>query len=94
MHLGRQDGAHAFVAFVGDDRNRAGFGDDEVAAGDAHVGRQKLRPQHLARLARHLRDVGQARLVMNPCEQVGNLFLVLVHYRRDDVRRWFVVVDL
>ena len=94
MHLGRQDGAHAFVAFIGDDRHRSGFGDDEIAAGNTHVCGQKLWPQDFSRLARHGRNVGQARPLVNPGEQVGNLFLVLVHHRRDDVRRRFIAIDL
>ena len=39
-------------------------------------------------------NVGQAR---RPCvsrEEIGDLLLVLVHHRRDDVRRRLVVVDL
>ena len=33
----RQRRHHAAVAFVGDDQRRAGLGDEEVGAGDAHV---------------------------------------------------------
>ena len=35
MHLGRNGGAHAFVAFISDDRNGSCFGDQEVGAGDS-----------------------------------------------------------
>ena len=38
----------AGVAFVGDQHDRAGFGDGEVRAGDADVGRGELLPQLLA----------------------------------------------
>jgi hypothetical protein len=82
----RQSGDHAAVALVGDQRHRAGLGDQEVAAGDAHVGREKMLAQHLARLARHLPDVGLARLPVHALEQLGHLLLGLVDGRGDDVR--------
>ena len=49
------------VALVGHDHGRAGFGDQEVGAGDADIGGQELLAQHLARLV----DQG-ARLLQRP----------------------------
>ena len=86
VHL-RQRGHHAAVALVGDDRDRAGLGHQEVAARDAEVGAEKMPAQHLARLARERLGVGQARAVVVLGEQVRDLLLVLVDRRRDDVRR-------
>jgi len=52
----RQRRTHAPVALVGDDADRAGFGDGEVAAADAHVRGEKLAAQPGARyVADHLR---------------------------------------
>ena len=93
MHSGQRR-HHAAVALVGDQRHGAGFGDEEVAAGDAHVRREEVLAQHLARLARHFADLGLARLAMHAREQVGHLLLGLVDDRGDDVRGRLVVVDL
>ncbi|OIQ73994.1 hypothetical protein GALL_443630 [mine drainage metagenome] len=90
----RQDGAHALIALIGHKRHGAGFRHDEIAAGDAHVGREKSGAQHPARLAGHFRNVGLALGVVYACEQIGDFLLVLVHHRGDDVRRRFVAVDL
>jgi hypothetical protein len=77
------------VALVGDDDVGAGLGDEEVGAGDAHVGVQVLLAQHLAGLVDDVGDLGepfgQAILGVVFVEQVGDLALGLVHGGRDDV---------
>ena len=61
MGLG-QDLRQIAVAFVGDDDRRAGFGDEEVRAGDADVGGEEFGPQHLARLAQQLLGLGETAI--------------------------------
>ena len=83
----RQRRDHPAVALVGDDEARAGLGDQEVAAGDAEVRRHEVLAQHVARLARHLADVGLPRLAVMPREEIGYFVLRLVDRGGDDVRR-------
>ena len=82
------------VALVGDEHHRARLRDEEVAAGDAHVGGQVVIAQHAARLEAQLLDAVLARRAVLAAEQLGHLFLALVQRRADDVRRRLVVVDL
>ena len=53
-----------------------------------------MRTQHLTCFACHFRNVGQTRLVVHLREQISDFFLVLVNYRRDDVRWRLIVVNL
>mgnify|MGYP003668516988 CR=1 FL=1 len=62
----------------------------EVAAGDAHVGREELAAQHLARLVDQIRYRGLGRAVVVRGEQFGDLLLGLVYGGRDDVRGWLL----
>ena len=82
------------IALVGDQHHGSGFGDEEIAARDAHVGRQVVLPQHAARLEAELLDAGLARGAVFFVEEIGDLVLRLVQRGTDDVRRRLVVVDL
>ncbi len=93
MHA-RQRLRQVAVAFVGHDHAAAGFGDQEVGAGDAHVGGQEPLPQLGARFRQDvapLREhpvrrqvgVGQAELRLP-------ILPVQVEGRGDDVARRFL----
>ncbi len=82
------------VALVGDEHDRAALRDEEVAAGDAHVGGEIVLPQHAARLEAQLLDARLDRRAVGLVEELGDLLLRLVQRRADDVRRRLVVVDL
>ena len=86
----RQCCDQATIAFIGDNQHGAGFGHQKVAARDAHVGIEKNRSQYFARFAAQLGDIGFAWQLVFLGKQVGNLFLVFVHYRRDDMRGGFL----
>ncbi len=90
----RHHRAHALVALVRNQHHRTRFRHHEVAAGHAHVGGHEVRTQHLARFAGHVGDLGQTRPVVRFREKVGDLVLILMDDRRDDVARRLVVVDL
>ena len=53
MHLG-QDLGQVAIALIGDDDRGAGFGDQEIGAGDADIGLEELLAQHPARLVDEL----------------------------------------
>ncbi len=82
------------IAFVGDDHAGTGLGDQEVAAGDAHVGLEEFLAQHGARLAHQSghRVLARASGVIG-FEKVCDLFAGLVDGRGDDVR-WRLVGEL
>jgi hypothetical protein len=48
MHFGQGRGEIA-ITLIGDDDGAAGLGDEEVGAGDADIGSEKLRPQRRPR---------------------------------------------
>ena len=93
MHF-RQGRGECGVAFIGHHHHRAGFGDEKIAAGDAHLRCQIVAAQDAARLETKLGDSGLARRPVHLGEQVGDFLLALVQCRADDVRRRLVVVDL
>ena len=88
-----QDLGQIAVAFVGDDDRRSGFGDEEVRAGNADVGGEKLRPQHLARFGEQLLGLGETaigrQIAMRLAEFLLDVLRGKVDRRRDDVRRRF-----
>ena len=61
--------------------DRAGLGDEEVAAGDAHVGGQVVLAQHVARLEAQLLDAVLLRRAVALVEELGDLLLRLVQRR-------------
>ncbi len=84
----RHGGAHAAVAFVLHQAQRAGLGDSEIHARQADVGLLELLAQHLAADLDQGVDivgVGDAGNLLG--EQGGDLLLGLVDRRHDDVRR-------
>ncbi len=90
----RQRGRQRRVAFVRDEHHGPALRDEEIAAGDAHVGRQIMLAQHAARLEAELLDAGLQRRAVRLVEELGDLLLRLVQRRADDVRRRLVIVDL
>ena len=94
MNLGRHDGAHTLVAFVGKQRDRPGLGNQKVPSRNAHIRSEKAWTQDFTRLTRHLSNVSLAPPLMDACEQIADLVLILVHDRRNDMTRWFIVIDL
>ena len=67
----RQGLGQIAVALIGDDHGGAGFGDQEIGPGDAHVGGQEAVTQDIARLV-----LQPARLVDHPVRvEVGVFFL-------------------
>ena len=90
----RQGRGQRCVALVGYDDHRAGLRDEEVAAGDPHVGSQIMLAQHAPGLEAQLVDFGLTRRGVCLGEQVGDFLLALVQRRADDMRGRFVVVDL
>ena len=66
------------VAFVGDHDDRPRFGDEEVAARDAHVGGQVVRAQHPARLEAQLVDPVLPRLAVPLVEQLRDLVAAIL----------------
>ena len=85
MHF-RQRCHHAAVALVGDERHRAGLRDQEVAAGDAHVGAEEVLAQASwpRASAPESRSCAVCRAFFG--EEIGDLVEVLVRSRREDVR--------
>ena len=77
------------IALVGDDDRSAGFGDEEVGAGDADIRREVLLPQHAARLLDERRNLGQIALRVEMGVDAAEVCLHLVarqvHGRCDDV---------
>ena len=65
---------HPAVAFIGNQRRRTGFGNQEIGPGNTHFGTEKMLAQHLARLASQCRNIGRrARLKRPPqAKAVGN----------------------
>jgi len=86
----RQGRHHAPVALVGHQAQRAGLGDDEVAARNAHVRFQKGAAQVAARELRHGFGVVGGRHVQLAHEQVADGLFRLVDDRRDDMARRLV----
>ena len=85
----RQSRGEIPITFIGDDHRRTGLGDQQVGAGDAHIGLHELVAQYGARLVDDLGD-GVERAVeliflMMRLEQLGDLLAALVHGRGDDV---------
>ena len=77
------------VAFVGYQHQRAGFGDDEVGAGDAHIGGDELAAKLIARFLSQVVDVGVMRGVKFVLEELRYIFARLVYRRRNDVKGRF-----
>ena len=90
----RQRRGQRGVAFVGHQHHRARLGDEEVAAGNAHVRRQVVAAQHAPRFEAEFVDAGLQRRAVLLVEKLGDLLLALVQRRADQVRRRLVVVDL
>ena len=95
FHTGEADmdagrgGAEASVAFVGDDGQGAGFGDEEVGAADAEVGVQELLAQGHSGDAGHFRDVFRVGYAQPVGEEPGYLGAGFVEGRGDQVGRGF-----
>ncbi len=89
---GRHVGAHAAVALVLDEAEGPRLGHGEVHAGEARVGMQELLAQHLAGHGRELVHIlGVLRILDLLAELPGDLVLVLVDGRHDDVARRLAV---
>ena len=78
------------IALIGDDHCRPGLRNEEIRAGDPHIGAEIDAAQHVPRLAHKrcalaLAALSQMRMVL--VEQVRNLRHRLVHSRADDVAR-------
>jgi hypothetical protein len=89
MRLG-QDLGQVAVALVGDDHGGARLGDEEIRAGYADVGREKLGPQHGPRLGEQRlrgREIAVRRqIAMSLAEILLDVLLGEVNRRSDDVR--------
>ena len=84
----RQPGAQPDVALGLDEHERAGLGDEEVRAGDAHLGGEEAVAQLGARVGDEpLGVVGVEHLAREAAEQLGHLARGQVHRRGEDVRR-------
>ena len=70
------------VAFVLDDADLAGLGDQEISAGHSHVGGPEFLAQMRPRQSGQLARVGSAGDVKIFAEQSRNRFDILVHDRR------------
>ena len=93
VHLGQRRG-QGRVAFVGHQHHGAGFGDEEIAAGNSHVGAEIVAAEYLARFEAQIADLALARRSVLRGEELRDLGFVLVQCRTDDVRGRFVIVDL
>ena len=83
----RQRRAHAAVALVADDHQRARFSHHEVGAGDPHVSRQKCLAQPGAGDGRKLDRLGRRIHPQFFAEEIGNVLLGQVDGRGNDVGR-------
>ena len=79
------------VSLIGDDHRGSGLGDQQVGAGDADIGGDELLAQHGARFGHEVRHRAERAIrreaAMDADEILGDLFLVEVDHRRDDVAR-------
>ncbi len=85
VHPG-QSCAHAPIAFVGNDHQRAGLGDQEVGSRYAHLRSQELLPERAAGDLRQPFGVGRGIHPQFFLEQPGDLLFGQMHCRDDDVR--------
>ena len=84
----RQRHAQVGVAFVRADDEAAGFGDGEIDARDAGLGRQEFFAQMLAGRFGQIVGVGRPGIGAEPLvEQLADFFLPDVNRRRHDVAR-------
>ncbi len=84
----RNAGGEASIAFVGGDGNHAAVGNQEISAGDAHLGGEEGAPQSDARGSDETNRIGVLHVYAKfVAKEIGNLMAAEVHGRSDDVVR-------
>ena len=85
------------VAFIGDDHGRPGLGDEEIRAGDTHIGLDKPVAQHRPRFVQQILGLveppGRVETRVSVAEGVGDLLYVQMNRRGGDVA-WRLAAQL